>query len=101
MMIDDYGAWASKITPARLGAAAATEETQLAYLVLALTGEIGEIADHVKKGLQGGAVDRNRFASELGDAIYYWAALCTLTGHRPSELLDRSVATIESRIAKQ
>jgi NTP pyrophosphatase (non-canonical NTP hydrolase) len=48
MLIDDYATWAAKVTPARLGAAAATEERRLLYLVLALAGEAGELADHVK-----------------------------------------------------
>ena len=101
MTIDEYAAWAAKVTPTRLGAAAATEERQLMYLVLALAGEAGELADHVKKVLRDGTWDRDRLASELGDAIYYWAGLCTMTGCVPSELLERSVTTIEARIARE
>jgi NTP pyrophosphatase (non-canonical NTP hydrolase) len=99
MTIDEYGAWAGRIADTRLGSAASTEEKKLAYVVLALTGEIGEVADHVKKVLQGGTWDRNRLASELGDAIYYWSVLCAMTGCVPSEVLERSVATIEARMA--
>jgi NTP pyrophosphatase (non-canonical NTP hydrolase) len=101
MMIDEYAAWAAKVTPARLGAAASTEERQLMYLVLALAGEAGELADHVKKVLRDGTWDRDRLASELGDVIYYWAGLCAIAGCVPSELLERSVTTIETRIARQ
>lgn len=101
MMIDEYAAWAAKVSPARLGAAASTEERQLLYLVLALAGEAGELADHVKKVLRDGSWDRDRLASELGDVIYYWAGLCAMAGCVPSALLDRSVMTIETRIAKQ
>jgi NTP pyrophosphatase (non-canonical NTP hydrolase) len=101
MLIDDYAAWAAKVTPARLGAAAATEERRLLYLVLALAGEAGELADHVKKVLRDGAWDRDRLASELGDVIHYWAGLCAMAGCVPSELLERSVTTIEARIASQ
>lgn len=101
MLIDDYAAWATKVTPARLEAATATEDKELTYLVLAMAGEVGEIADHVKRVLRDGTWDRNRLGSELGDLIYYWARLCTIAGCVPSEVLDRSVATIEARIAKQ
>ena len=101
MMIDEYAAWAAKVTPTRLGAAASTEERQLMYLVLALAGEVGEVADHVKKVLRDGTWDRDRIASELGDVIYYWAGLCVMAGCVPSELLERSVTTIEARIARQ
>ena len=99
MMIDEYAAWAARVTPARLGAAASTEERQLMYQVLALAGEVGEVADHVKKMLRDGSLDRDRLASELGDVIYYWASLCTMAGCVPSELLERSVKAIETRIA--
>ena len=71
------------------------------YLVLALAGEVGEVADHVKKVLRDGTWDRDRIASELGDVIYYWAGLCAMAGCVPSELLERSVTTIEARIARQ
>ena len=101
MTIDEYGAWVAKVTPARLGVAASTEERQLLYLVLALAGEAGELADHVKKVLRDGTWDRDRLASELGDVIYYWAGLCAMAGCAPSELLERSVTTISTRIAKQ
>jgi NTP pyrophosphatase (non-canonical NTP hydrolase) len=101
MMIDEYATWAAKVNPARLGAAASTEERQLMYLVLALAGEVGEVADHVKKVLRDGTWDRDRLTSELGDVIYYWAKLCAVAGCVPSELLERSVTTIEARIAKQ
>ena len=101
MMIDEYAAWAAKVTPARLGAAASTEERQLTYLVLALAGEAGELADHVKNVLRDGTWDRDHLASELGDVIFYWAGLCAMAGCVPSELLERSVTTIETRIARQ
>jgi NTP pyrophosphatase (non-canonical NTP hydrolase) len=101
MMIDEYAAWTAKVTPVRLGAAASTEERQLTYLVLALAGEAGELADHVKNVFRDGTWDRDRLASELGDVIFYWAGLCTMAGCVPSELLERSVTTIEARIARQ
>jgi NTP pyrophosphatase (non-canonical NTP hydrolase) len=59
------------------------------------------VADHVKNVLRDGAWDRDRLASELGDVIYYWARLCAKAGCVPSELLERSVTTIEARIARQ
>ena len=71
------------------------------HLALALAGEAGEVADDVKKVLRDGTWDRERLASELGDVIFYWAGLCAMAGCAPSELLERSVTTIETRIAKQ
>src|SRR5438034_738505 len=51
--------------------------------------------------LSTGTWDRGHLASELGDAIYHWARLCTMAGCVPSELLERSVTTIEARIPGQ
>ena len=101
MLIDDYAAWAAKVAPTRIGAAATSEERKLAYLALALAGEAGEVTDEVKMVLRDGACDRERLASELGDLIYYWVELCAMAGCVPSELLERSVKTIEARIARQ
>ena len=101
MMIDDYAAWAAKVAPARLGAAASSEDQQLLFSALALAGEAGEVADLVKKVLSTGTWDRGHLPSELGDAIYHWARLCTMAGCVPSELLERSVTTIEARIPGQ
>jgi NTP pyrophosphatase (non-canonical NTP hydrolase) len=101
MLIDEYAAWAAKVAPARIGGAASSEERKFLYLALALAGEAGEVADEVKIVLRDGKCDRDRLASELGDLIYYWVELSAMCGCVPSELLERSVKTIEARIARK
>ncbi len=54
-----------------------TSVQQLAVHSLGLTGEAGEVADMVKKFIgHGHPVDSEKFEKELGDVLWYLAALC-------------------------
>jgi NTP pyrophosphatase (non-canonical NTP hydrolase) len=99
MEVDDYAAWAADI--ARVLAGTPPDRERLSYLGLGLAGETGEAVEHIKKLLRDGVWHPGRFADELGDVAYYWAALCVAAGHKPSEVLAASKAKIEGRIAKK
>ncbi|BAL77499.1 nucleoside triphosphate pyrophosphohydrolase family protein [Bradyrhizobium cosmicum] len=96
MTIDDYADWAA--TVAKVPPPPASE--RLAYLGLGLTGESGEVAEHVKKLLRDGTLDQAAMAEELGDVVYYWASLCATLGLKPSEVLAASKAKISARLAR-
>jgi NTP pyrophosphatase (non-canonical NTP hydrolase) len=99
--LDDYAAWAATI--ARIPAGGTMERERLAYLALGLTGEAGEVADHVKKLMRDGdgAWRPDQVAEELGDVIFCWAALCAAIGRSPAAILAASRTKIEARIAEQ
>ncbi|HNB27237.1 MAG TPA: nucleoside triphosphate pyrophosphohydrolase family protein [Alphaproteobacteria bacterium] len=97
MELDDYATWAARVAEAT----PMTARERLAYLALGLSGEAGEVADHVKKTLRDGDAAWNpaKVAEELGDVIFGWAALCAMLGRKPSDILEASRAKIEARIA--
>jgi NTP pyrophosphatase (non-canonical NTP hydrolase) len=99
--INEYAAWAAKV--ARVPAGGTMDRERLSYLALGLTGEAGEVADHVKKLLRDGeaAWDPDHVSEELGDLVYYWAALCMAIGRRPADVLAASHAKIEARITNR
>jgi NTP pyrophosphatase (non-canonical NTP hydrolase) len=51
-------------------------EHQVLYPALGLAAEEGEVANKVKKILRDGKFDREGIADEIGDCLWYIAALC-------------------------
>lgn len=71
---------------------------QLAIFTLGLCGESGEVAELVKKHLgHGRALDRDRMIEEIGDVLWYVAALATLLQVPLAELADRNIEKLKVR----
>ena len=51
-------------------------EHAITYPALGLAGEAGEVANKVKKIIRDGKMDRSGISSELGDCLWYIAAMC-------------------------
>lgn len=92
MDIDHYAEWTAQAVPT------GHEPNDLALMALSLVGDTGEVAEVIKKSLRDGVLDRGRLAHELSDVIFYWVQLCAVARVKPSELLDQSRISRESRL---
>lgn len=71
--------------------------SSLVYPALGLAGEAGEVANKVKKIIRDGTFDPDDLADEIGDCLWYIAALCrdlnidlqTVANNNIKKLLDR------------
>ncbi len=71
---------------------------ELCLLALGLSGESGEVADHIKKHVgHGHALDREGVAKELGDTLWYLAMLSYQMGYQLSDVMDMNVEKLRKR----
>lgn len=70
----------------------------LVWNALGLAGEAGEVAEHIKKGvLHRHGIDQQLLAKELGDVLWYVAALCTKAGIDMGEVMQANIDKLKSR----
>lgn len=93
MHLDEYQALA-----ARTLNSTQTAEQRLANGALGLTGEAGEVAEHVKKHLfHATPLDRDAVAKELGDCLWYLASLATSLDLSLADVAALNVAKLQRR----
>jgi len=82
-------------------AAAATaiykSEHAIIYPALGLAAEAGEVANKVKKIMRDGHFDRDAIADEIGDCLWYIAALCRDLNVDLSAVADRNLKKLRDR----
>jgi NTP pyrophosphatase (non-canonical NTP hydrolase) len=82
-------------------AAAATaiykSEHAIIYPALGLAAEAGEVANKVKKIMRDGHFDRDAIADEVGDCLWYIAALCRDLNVDLSAVADRNLKKLRDR----
>jgi NTP pyrophosphatase (non-canonical NTP hydrolase) len=75
-----------------------TAEQRLANAALGLTGEAGEVAEHVKKHLfHATPLERDAVVKELGDCLWYLAALATSLDVSLAEIGERNIEKLRRR----
>ncbi len=73
-------------------------QEKLTLAALGLTGESGEVADHVKKALfQGHDIDPAHVAKELGDILWYMGLACDAIGYSLDDVMQMNVAKLRRR----
>ncbi|MCB0630469.1 MAG: nucleoside triphosphate pyrophosphohydrolase family protein [Saprospiraceae bacterium] len=73
-------------------------QVMLAWNAIGLSGEAGEVADLIKKGIfhqQG--LDRLKLKKELGDVLWYLSALCSGLGLSLEEVMQHNIDKLKAR----
>lgn len=74
---------------------------ELAILGLGIAGEAGEVADHLKKIIgHGHEFDIPKIRDELGDVLWYIAAIAHVLDINLEEVANRNIAKLEARYPK-
>jgi NTP pyrophosphatase (non-canonical NTP hydrolase) len=83
---------------AALNIAIYPSEYKIIYPALKLAGEAGEVAEKVGKSLRDGhVIDEVDLAKELGDVLWYIAALANDIGYSLSEIAEINLSKLASR----
>lgn len=72
----------------------------IVYPALGLAGEAGEVAEKVKKWIRDGNLDREAIIKELGDVMWYIAALSGDLGIDMSEVATQNIRKLQDRAAR-
>ena len=72
-------------------------EHQVLYPALGLAAEAGEVANKVKKILRDGKFDRDGIADEIGDCLWYIAALCRDLNVNMGEVAKNNLDKLQDR----
>lgn len=98
MTADEYQQLAGRTLIDGPDAAYTDEQLMLVWNALGLAGEAGEVADTIKKAVfhQHG-IDRDELIKELGDVLWYAAALCTKLNVPISEVMERNIEKLKRR----
>lgn len=75
-------------------------QTRMIENTLGLVGEAGEFAEKIKKILRDNTFDRELILKELGDVVFYAAALANYFGSDLQEVMDINVTKLNDRKAR-
>lgn len=93
LTMDEYQRESNRTAPMSV-----SPEIRLATFALGVAGEAGEVAELVKKELgHGHDTDRLQMAKELGDVLWYVAALASMYGFTLSEIGQLNIDKLRSR----
>ena len=98
MTADEYQKLASRTLIDKPDATYTDDEIMLVWNALGLAGEAGEVADTIKKAVfHRHTLDRDELIKELGDVLWYVAALCTKLDVPMSEVMERNIEKLKAR----
>ena len=86
----------------KVAASTAIYPTQhaITYPALGLSGEAGEVANKVKKIIRDGKLDKSALGAEIGDCLWYIAALCRDLNLDLGEIAKANLEKLQDRKAR-
>lgn len=98
MDANEYQKLASRTLIAEPDAQYTTLELMLAWNAIGLAGEAGEVADTIKKAVfHRHHLDRQALIKELGDVLWYVAALCSKLDVPMNEVMALNIEKLRKR----
>jgi len=76
------------------------EQYKIVYPALGLAGEAGEVAEKVKKHIRDGVLNVDDLKKELGDVLWYLAAIASDLGLNLDEIAEANLQKLRSRQAR-
>ncbi|MFK7845278.1 MAG: nucleoside triphosphate pyrophosphohydrolase family protein [Rhodothermales bacterium] len=98
MTPNNYQKLASRTLTAKPEEALDDAQSMLVWNALGLVGEAGEVAEYVKKAIfHRHDLDREKLKKELGDVLWYAAALCTNLDLTMEEVMEANIEKLQQR----
>lgn len=93
MDIQSYQKLAARTLP-RLS----SEQEDIQHMLFGMMTELGELVDSYKKHYAyGKTLDSTNVMEELGDIMWYWAGMCTITGINAPTTLQLNIDKLKAR----
>lgn len=98
MHADEYQRSAARTLIDAPDAIYTNNEIMLVWNAIGLAGEAGEVANTIKKAVfHRHGVDRRQMIDELGDVLWYVAALCSKLNVPMSSVMELNIAKLQKR----
>lgn len=98
MTPNEYQQLAARTLIAKPDAEYTGDEIMMVWNAIGLAGEAGEVADHIKKGIfHRHGIDKDKLCKELGDNLWYIAALCTKLGVTLEDVMSINIDKLRNR----
>lgn len=96
MQLEEYQSLASRTSAFYVSGMTSTDSVTMG--IMGLCGEAGEVADLIKKSMfHGHKLDLDKLKLELGDVLWYIAALATSLGMSLDEIAVGNIAKLQLR----
>jgi len=98
MDVNDYQIQAVRTLIAKPDFELTGKQIMTIWCGIGLSGEAGEVANHIKKGIfhQHG-IDVEKLSEEIGDVLWYAAALCETLGLEMSDVMQQNIDKLNKR----